>query len=55
MTEQELNDQLDELGREVADLYPNKRGAVIFDVSEGELKGIRFEFKRRPTPKQKRH
>jgi len=49
MLEEELKDALDELGREVADMYPGKYGSVIFDIKDGELDGIREEFRRRPA------
>jgi len=51
MTEQERNEQLEEIGREVADLSPDFTGSVTFDIKEGELAGIRQESRRRPKDK----
>lgn len=58
MTEQERNDALDEIGREVADLFPGRYGSVTFDFRDGRYGGIResgctekgalVETKRRP-------
>jgi hypothetical protein len=50
MTEQEKNRRLDEIGREVVKMFPDKNGSVTFDFSNGKLAGIRDEFRRRPIP-----
>jgi hypothetical protein len=50
MTEQEKNRRLDEIGREVVKMFPDKNGSITFDFSNGKLAGIRDEFRRRPAP-----
>jgi len=49
MTKEQRDEQLDEVGREVADLSPGMYGAVIFDVKNGELAGVREELRRSPN------
>lgn len=48
MTEQEHRARLNELGKQVAGMYPDSNGSVTFDFSHGELKGVRTDDKWRP-------
>lgn len=48
MTEQERKLRLNEIGKEIADMYPKSNGSVAFDFSQGHLKGVRTDDKWRP-------
>ena len=48
MNEQERRTRLDEIGKEVAGMFPDSNGSVIFDYSKGDLKGVRMDEKWRP-------
>ena len=48
MTEQERRVRLNEIGKEVASMLPKTNGSVIFDISQGNLKGVRTDDKWRP-------
>ena len=48
MTEQERRLRLNELGKEIATMYPKSNGSVTFDYSQGQLKGVRTDDKWRP-------
>ena len=41
MNEQERRLRLNELGKEIAEMHPNKIGAVTFDMVNGKLTGVR--------------
>lgn len=41
MNERERKLRLNELGREIALMHPEKVGAVIFDIVKGKLTGVR--------------
>lgn len=50
MTEQQRQEALDTVSREIAGMYPaDRNGSVTFDLGDGKCKGIREEFKRRPS------
>lgn len=48
MTEQDRRARLNEIGKEIADMYPDSNGSVTFDFSQGKLKGVRTDAKWRP-------
>jgi len=48
MTEKERKLRLNELGKEVAGMFPESNGSVSFDFSQGKLKGVRTDAKWRP-------
>ena len=48
MTEQERKLRLNELGKEIAEMFPKSNGSVSFDFSYGKLKGVRTDAKWRP-------
>jgi len=48
MEEQKRRLRLNEIGKEVASLFPKSKGSVIFDFVQGELKGVRADDKWRP-------
>lgn len=48
MTEQERKLRLNEIGKEIAGMFPDSKGSVIFDYCESKLKGVRAEDKWRP-------
>ncbi|KKN74424.1 hypothetical protein LCGC14_0390440 [marine sediment metagenome] len=41
MTEQERRLRLNEMGKEIAAMHPKKIGAVMFDMVNGKLTGVR--------------
>jgi len=41
MTEKERKLRLNEIGKEVAEMYPNENGSVTFDYNHGKLQGVR--------------
>lgn len=43
MTENEKIVRLDEIGKEIAEMYPNRRGGFTFKIHEGVFKGIKEE------------
>jgi len=51
MNEQERRVRLNEIGKEIASLYPKLNGSVTFDYSQGILKGLREDTKWRPDKK----
>ena len=48
MIEQEHRVRLNEIGKEIASMLPKTNGSVIFDISQGNLKGVRTDDKWRP-------
>ena len=48
MTESEKRVRLNEIGKEVAEMYAGSNGSVTFDFSNNHLKGIRQDIKWRP-------
>lgn len=51
MTEQERRARLNEIGKEVAVMFPKSNGSITFDFSQGDLKGVRTDDKWRPDKK----
>ena len=54
MNEQERRLRLNELGKEIAEMHPEKIGSIIFDVVNGFLTGVRekngWRIGKRPAP-----
>ena len=54
MTEQQRRTRLNEIGKEVAEMHPEKIGSVSFDMVNGTLTGVReadgWRIKGRPSP-----
>ena len=48
MDEQERRTRLNEIGKEIAGMFPKENGSVTFDYSKGQLKGVRADAKWRP-------
>lgn len=48
MTEKERRIRLNEIGKEIAEMFPSGHGSITFDYSKGELKGVREDAKWRP-------
>ena len=43
MTEQERRARLNEIGKEIARMYPDVKGSITFNIHEGTYKGIKEE------------
>ncbi len=43
MTENEKKTRLNEIGKEIAKMYPDVRGCVTFNIHKGTYKGIKEE------------
>ena len=54
MTETEKRARLNEIGKEIAEMYPKRKGSLTFDMVSGSLTGVRekngWRIKGRPTP-----
>lgn len=51
MTENEKKARLNEMGWEIAGMFPNQRGSYVFGVVDGAYKGVRYEDNLPPGPK----
>ena len=43
MTENEKRARLNEVGWELADTYPERRGNFVFGIVDGKYKGVKYE------------
>ena len=43
MTENEKKARLNEIGKEIAKMYPEIRGSIAFNIHKGSYKGIKEE------------
>ena len=48
MTDEERKETLDELGREIADLFPEQFGSVRFNLKNGEFMSYNIETSHLP-------
>jgi len=48
MTDPEKRARLNEIGKEIAEMYPKSNGSIAFDYSYGKLKGVRLDAMWRP-------
>ena len=48
MNEAQRKARLNEIGKEIAGMYPDSHGSVTFDYGRGDLKGVRQDSKWRP-------
>jgi len=48
MNDNEKRARLNEIGKEIAEMYKNTNGSIAFDYSCGKLKGVRLDAKWRP-------
>jgi hypothetical protein len=54
MTDSEKRARLNEIGKEIAKMYPERIGSLTFDIVLGKLTGVResngWRIKGRPSP-----
>jgi hypothetical protein len=48
VAESEKRARLNEIGKEIAQMFPSSNGSITFDCGNGQLKGIRTDAKWRP-------
>lgn len=41
--EKDKDEVLDKIGKQLADMYPERRGSFSFEIRDGEFKGIHEE------------
>jgi hypothetical protein len=43
VTEQERKSRLNEIGWEIASMFPSQRGCYVFGIVDGKYKGVKYE------------